>query len=260
MDQRLITDTLTSIPLGGIRYFDTIGSTNDEALDWASEGAADLSLVISDEQTAGRGRFGRKWYTPAGTALAFSLILRPTTAELEHSTRITGLGALAITDTLRKLGLTPQIKWPNDILLDGQKVAGILVEANWLGDQFDASVLGIGINVMKATVPPPGTINFPATSIEDKVDRIPINRIELLKAVLSAIVNWREKLGTDEFMQEWENSLAFRGQRILVSRDGGAQITGELIGLNPSGNLQIRTPQGEMQEIHFGEIHLRPVL
>jgi len=260
MDQTLLTDTLSSVPLGGIRYFDTIGSTNDEALDWAAKGAPDLSLVISDEQTAGRGRSGRKWSTPTGSALAFSLILHPTSAELAHSSRITGLGALAVTDALRYLGLDPEIKWPNDILIDGRKVAGILVEANWLGNQLDASVLGIGINVMRASVPPSENINFPATCIEEKVDRRSIDRVKLLKEILSALIDWRKKLGQDEFMQEWEKSLAYRGQQILVSRDGGAQISGELIGLGPSGNLQIRSLQGEMQEIHLGEIHLRPVL
>jgi BirA family transcriptional regulator, biotin operon repressor / biotin---[acetyl-CoA-carboxylase] ligase len=260
MDLGLLQETLSSLPLGAIRFFDSIGSTNDEALKWASQDALDLSLVVSNEQTAGRGRSGRKWFTPGGSALAFSLILRPTDAELEHPTRITGLGALAVTDSLRFLSRLPQIKWPNDILIDGKKVAGILVESNWLGNKLDGYVLGIGVNVLKASVPPHENIAFPATSIEDNVDRGSIDRAELLKGILSELVDWRTKLGDDEFLQAWENSLAFRGQRIIITRDGQSPITGELIGLERSGNLRILTPQGEMQEIHFGEIHLRPVL
>ena len=260
MNLGLLQETLSSLPLGGIRFFDSIGSTNDEALKWASEDAPDLSLVVSDEQTAGRGRSDRKWFTPAGSALAFSLILRPSDVELEHPTRITGLGALAVIESLRFLSGVSQIKWPNDILIDGKKVAGILVESNWLGNTLDGYVLGLGVNVLKSSVPTLENIAFPATSIEDNSDGKTIDRVELLKGILSALIKWRNKLGEDVFTKAWENSLAYRGERITVSRDGQSPKTGELIGLNPSGNLQIRTLNGEMQEIHFGEIHLRPVL
>src|SRR6266516_4000607 len=112
MNQSELKKTLAKLPLGDVRYFDSIGSTNNEALAWATGGAKDLSLVIADEQTAGRGRLDRKWFTPKGTALAFSLILRPTAAEKPYLTRIVGLAALAIVDALQTRGLVAQIKWP----------------------------------------------------------------------------------------------------------------------------------------------------
>ena len=117
MNQNELKKSLSKLPLGDIRYFDSIGSTNDEALAWAATDAPDLSLVIADEQTAGRGRLDRKWFTPKGTALAFSLILRPTAAERPHLSRTVGLAALAVADSLRTRGLAAQIKWPNDILI-----------------------------------------------------------------------------------------------------------------------------------------------
>src|SRR5512138_2076692 len=101
MNQNDLKKVLSKLPLGDVRYFDSIGSTNNEALAWATSGAKDLSLVIADEQTAGRGRLDRKWFTPKGTALAFSLILRPTADEKAHLTRMVGLAALAVADALQ---------------------------------------------------------------------------------------------------------------------------------------------------------------
>src|SRR5512138_3606420 len=101
MNQNELKKALSKLPLGDIRYFDSIGSTNNEALAWATSGAEDLSLVIADEQTAGRGRLDRKWFTPKGTALAFSLILRPTAVEKPYLTRMVGLAALAVADALQ---------------------------------------------------------------------------------------------------------------------------------------------------------------
>src|ERR1044071_5601669 len=105
MNQNELKKTLSKLPLGDIRYFDSIGSTNNEALAWATGDAEDLSLVIADEQTAGRGRLDRKWFTPKGTALAFSLIMRPTADEKQYLTRMVGLAALAVVDTLQTRGL-----------------------------------------------------------------------------------------------------------------------------------------------------------
>src|ERR1044072_9358366 len=93
MNQSQIKKSLSKLALGEIKYFDSIGSTNDEALAWAAADAPDLSVIIADEQTAGRGRLGRKWFTPQGTALAFSLILRPTPEEKPFLSRVVGLAA-----------------------------------------------------------------------------------------------------------------------------------------------------------------------
>jgi len=259
MNEDQFQKALSSLPLGGLRYYETTGSTNDKALTWASEGASDLSLVIADEQTAGRGRSGRKWYTPAGSGLAISLILRPSPAEMKHPARITGLGALAVRDALRTLGLTPQIKWPNDVLINGRKVAGILVESDWLGNNLHASILGLGVNVLKVSTPPAKFTAFPASCIEVELGHPP-DRIELLKEILSALIKWRKKIGWEEFIQTWQDSLAFRGQLVQVTRDSETSINGELIGLEQNGNLLIRSQDGNLHQIQFGEIHHRPAL
>src|SRR5512147_1345877 len=117
MDQASLQALLSGLPLGAVRYFDTVGSTNDLAARWADDGAPDLSLVAADEQTAGRGRLGRRWITPPGAALAFSLVL--TDIRQADILRYTALGALAVCDALN-LTFSPlppaQIKWPNDVI------------------------------------------------------------------------------------------------------------------------------------------------
>src|SRR5512132_1605599 len=122
MNQDELKKALSKLPVGDVKYFDSIGSTNNEALAWATNDAKDLSIVIADEQTAGRGRLDRKWFTPKGTALAFSLILRPTAEEKPYLSRTVGLAALAVAESIQKLGLAAQIKWPNDVLIAGRKV------------------------------------------------------------------------------------------------------------------------------------------
>lgn len=258
MNQSSLQKSLSSLPLADLRYFDSIGSTNDEALAWATEGARDFSLVAADEQTTGRGRAGRKWVTPQGTALAFSLILRPAPLEAGSPSLFTGLGALALVDALKKRGLKPQIKWPNDVLLNGKKVAGILVESVWTGDALDTVVLGMGVNVLAGSNPPDDKLLFPATNVEAELGRS-LKRAELLRDILSALVAWRPKLVTGELVKAWGQSLAFRGEQVQVWQGGEEPLTGRVVGLESDGSLRLLS-NDKIMTVQFGEIHLRPAV
>ena len=258
MNKTQLERDLSALPLSAIRYYETIGSTNDEALVWASQGAQDLSLIIADEQTKGRGRMDRKWFTPPHSALAISLILRPTIIERAHPARTTGLLALSLTESLLKLGLNSQIKWPNDVLLKGLKVAGILVETTWMGEDLDAIILGMGVNVLNASVPPADKVRYPPTSVENELGH-PIERTELLRDILVSMMAWRPNLGTDAFLKSWEERLAFRGQQVQVEGGGGKPVMGELLGLDADGGLRLRDKHGKSIIVRFGEVHLRPV-
>lgn len=249
---------LADFPLGDFRYFSTIGSTNDEALTWASQNAPDFSLIIADEQTSGRGRMNRKWFTPPNSALAMSLILHPTQTEQTHPTRTTGLLAVSLAESLLELGLAPQIKWPNDVLLNGRKVAGILVESSWTGETLDALILGMGINVFHDSVPPAVQLQFPATSIEDQLGS-QIEKADLLKDILTRVLAWRPKLGTDTFLRVWEKNLAFCNQQVKIEDGSGRIVTGELVGLETDGSLHLLDKHGKSVTVHFGEVHLRPL-
>jgi BirA family biotin operon repressor/biotin-[acetyl-CoA-carboxylase] ligase len=215
--------------------------------------------MIADEQTAGRGRSNRIWFTPSNSALALSLILRPSATEKTYPAHITGLGALALTDVLHTFGLNPKIKWPNDVIINGRKVAGILVESVWSGDELIASVLGMGVNVLIDSMPPKDEVFFPTTCIENETGQTP-DRIKLLKDVILAMIKWRKKLGEDGFIQAWDDALAYHGEQVQIMRDQEMPIIGKLLGLGLDGSLVIRKSDGNLQEIQFGEIQLRQAL
>ncbi|GAB4503659.1 MAG: biotin--[acetyl-CoA-carboxylase] ligase [Anaerolineales bacterium] len=258
MDEWTLQTALATLPLGPLRFYETIGSTNDQALAWATQGAPDLSLVVADEQTRGRGRMDRKWFTPRGSALAFSLILRPTVAERAHPAQITGLLAVSLAESLRKRGLAPLIKWPNDVLLEGRKAAGILVEAAWMGEQLQALVLGMGVNVSKEAVPPGEVLLFPAISVEEALGRR-VERLPLLRDILQALLNWRPQVGTGSLVKAWDESLAFRGQQVQVEARGGETVIGTITALTGDGALALRGTDGKSITIRFGEVHVRPL-
>lgn len=269
MNHSSLQKILAPLSLGGLRYFDSIGSTNDEALAWATEDALDFSLVIADEQTTGRGRAGRQWVTPRGTALAFSLILRSVRTEGSEQkvesaeeaitpTLFTGLGAIAIVDALQARGLSPQIKWPNDVLLNGKKVAGILTEAVWTGDALDAIVIGIGVNALTGSNPPDDELYFPATNLESEIGS-PLQREELLRDILSALSAWQTKISTGELKIAWEENLAFRGKQVRVERGSEEPLIGQVMGLEEDGSLRLFI-NDKIVTVQFGEIHLHPTV
>jgi len=257
MNQSTLNKLLSKLPIGGVKYFDSIGSTNDEALAWAANDAKDLSLVVADEQTAGRGRFDRKWFTPPGTALAFSLILRPSAAERPHLSRMVGLAALSVADSLLARGLSPQIKWPNDILLNECKVAGILIESVWSGEDVDCIVIGMGVNILKGAVPDPDMLLFPATSLEDALG-YPVERAEVLHDILAALIVLRPQLNTNEFMAKWERLLAYRDRQVQVERGVEGSVIGNVSGLEKDGSLRLRDQDGKSLTVQFGDVRLRP--
>lgn len=266
MDQGGLGDLLSDLPLGAVRYLSRVGSTNDLAARWVADGASDLSLVVADEQTAGRGRLKRRWFTPAGSGLAFSLILkeikRDKASPVESIAHYTGLGALAVSDVLNEMlpeHHAVQIKWPNDVLAGPGKIAGVLAEAQWHGDQLTSVILGIGINIAPESVPPAEDLNFPATCVEDLLAR-PVDRWLLLHAVLDKLLNWRLYLGAPKLIQAWERRLAYLGEWVQVfCPDNTTVKDGQLLGINRDGSLRLRDGEDIEYSISVGEIGIRPV-
>jgi BirA family transcriptional regulator, biotin operon repressor / biotin---[acetyl-CoA-carboxylase] ligase len=252
-------NVLAGLPLGAVRFYERTTSTNDEAADWVNQNAPDLALVIADEQTAGRGRSGRSWFTPPGAALAFSLVLRlPEPAQMPSLIpRHTALGALAVCAAIQQEFSSPsEVKWPNDILVNRRKIGGVLAEADWLGQQLTALIIGIGVNVSPASIPSPEQLNYPATCLElecaQRVDR-PI----LLRAILTHLLLWRSRIHEAAFIQAWEGALAFRGEWVTITTAGEAQY-GELLGINQDGSLRLLARDGQIFSAYAGDVHLRP--
>ncbi len=256
MNESSLKKRLAKLNLGELCYVESLGSTNDDALAWAARGAANFSIIVADEQTQGRGRLNRMWTTPKGSAVAMSVILRPDAAMREHLSRIVGLTALSVADACATLGLDAKIKWPNDILLNGKKLAGILIETVWCGDEADSLVVGIGVNVARASVPPAESLNYPAASLEEALGALP-KREDIIFHILSAFLRRREQLGAERLIQEWEEKLAFRGQTVQI-RESGAARYGILDGLESDGSLRLRDEQGIVSVVRFGDVSLRP--
>ena len=268
MDKNALERSLASLNLPAVRYFDSLDSTNLEAARWLEVGAPNLALVLADEQTSGRGRAGRRWFTPPATALAFSLIL--TGAEIQGDraiSRLSGLGAVAVTQALQEMyDLPAQIKWPNDVLVAGKKVAGVLIELHWLGSQLAGAIIGIGINVTPESIPEPEYLSFPAGCIESALGE-PLDRLTLLREVLQRLINWLPLLSTDAFREVWEKSLAYRGEQVQILRErapGTNEVLvayqGCLVGLDEAGRLRVLDQAGSLIVIDVGELMLRPIV
>jgi len=274
MDQQSIESSLADLHLPAIRFYYRIGSTNDEAGKWIGSGAQDLALIIADEQTAGRGRAQRRWISTPGACLAFSLILLSPPFDAQLLSRLSGLASVAVRDAVqRNYDLPVQIKWPNDILIDQKKAGGVLVEAQWSGETLKGVIIGIGINIAPESVSavnlPPAGVNFPATCVESELGH-PVDRLELLHAILQEILTWLPRLSLPDFIDEWESSLAFCNQWVELSagdiparpqpgNDIALQEVGKVIGLSQNGALKIITRTGKLVTVSVGEVHLRPI-
>ena len=235
--------------------YDTIGSTNDEAKRLAALGEPEGTLVVADSQTAGRGRSGRPWITPPGSALALTLILRPTIPAV-HVGQIALLGGLAAVEGIQTTtGLRPQLKWPNDVLIGGKKVCGVLAEAAFAGDKLDFVVLGMGVNV-NAGPPPELTLAYPATCLADEVGH-DLDREAVLEAILNSFDARYPQLGTPSLAAAWSEHLAMRGQVVLAISEGAEAVAGRLEGVTGEGAVVLRLENGETCTLVAGELHLR---
>jgi len=238
-----------------LHFHTTLPSTNDLAELLALEGGVHGTVVVADEQTAGRGRLERRWETAAGTALAFSLILRPEDSSVQEMLPYSGLGAVAVCGALERHGLKPAIKWPNDIHLRGRKAAGILAELSWREAAVDFIILGIGVNVHPGSVPDPSVLRFPGTCVAWEA-AMPVSRDDLLREILCGVGKWLDA-GPQCWMKAWEQRLAYRGEEVSVELPGG-RVCGTIKGLDPSGRLLLQRGS-KVELIGAGEIHLEPV-
>jgi BirA family biotin operon repressor/biotin-[acetyl-CoA-carboxylase] ligase len=228
---------------------EAVGSTNDEARDLIAAGAAQGAVIWAESQTAGRGRYGRDWISPPGN-LYCSIIMRPK-VEQAHLSEISFVAALAVRDAI--LPALPrdaavELKWPNDVLASGRKVAGILVEAERLPDEArTALIVGVGINIVSA----PREASYPATCIS-ALARAP--RVSRLLSSLVAALDRRVELWTRNgfaaIRQEWMNHAYGVGGQVTSSTG----ISGTFTGLDDTGAIIIAMTDGEQRRLVSGSV------
>jgi BirA family biotin operon repressor/biotin-[acetyl-CoA-carboxylase] ligase len=252
-------------------YLPSTGSTNDVAKDLAAQGAPEGTVVLADEQTAGRGRMGRRWLAPPGTCLLCSILFRPDLPPTQAQ-RLTMLCSLAAADAAEQVaGLRTVIKWPNDLITKAQsskpkvqrsdlqppnwrKLAGVLTETGVMGERLDFAIVGIGINVnVEPGVLP--TLAPDATSILAETGQ-EIDRATLLAALLAGAEARYARLRAGENPHaEWTARLATLGQPVQVTIPEGV-LRGVAESVDEDGALLLRTPDGECRRLLAGDVTL----
>jgi BirA family biotin operon repressor/biotin-[acetyl-CoA-carboxylase] ligase len=155
--------------------------------------------------------------------------------------------------------LPAKIKWPNDVLVNRKKLAGILTESDWVGNELSAVIIGIGINVATESIPAvdwdaDNPHPYPATCVENQVKK-PVDRWDLLKQVLDALITWRDQLSSPDFTQAWQENMAFLGELVQIVYPGPEpNVLGRIVGLEVDGTLKIMEESGKLSYLYYGEI------
>lgn len=259
MNEADLKQAFGDLKIPAFRYFEETDSTNTQALGWISQGAPEYSLVIAEAQTAGRGRSGRKWVTTPGSSIAVSIILHPSIQEQEKLGLFSLLGGFSVLKVLEdNYHIKAQVKWPNDVLIDNKKTAGVLAESLWQGENLQGLVLGIGINLMLPSIPPSDQLMFPATCIEAHT-KDNINPAEMLAALIEALIRIRQSILSPAFIPLYEGSMAYKNQLITLDAGGGEVYSGHLHGIDDQGKIIIQTTDGSEQIFPIGDVKLRPL-
>jgi BirA family biotin operon repressor/biotin-[acetyl-CoA-carboxylase] ligase len=246
-----------------IHGFLSVGSTNSEAMEMARRGAPGGTLVYAEEQTAGKGRRERTWYSPAKAGLYMSLILRP--AQLDkYWPLLTHVASVAVVDSLRTLmenktipgPLDMNLKWPNDVLLSGRKCAGVLLEASQTQEKKPAAVIGIGINVHQGSYPE--FLASKAACLDEMAKTIVPRRLLLVQFLYHFQLMYLlfEKGKHAEILEGWKSiSSMWNGIRVRIDEEGRHR-TAVTCGLNEYGSLLVRTDEGALETVHAGDIRI----
>ncbi len=236
-----------------IAYYPLVSSTQDAAKAAASQDTPEGAVFIADAQTAGRGRFGRSWHASPGDNLLISILLHPTHAthsKLSIAASLATLDAIAATT-----GLQARLKWPNDVLIDYKKVAGVLVEGVFEGDALQAGIVGIGLNVnMRFDDVPP--LPYPATSLQQELGQ-PVSREALARELLMALERWYlDAQAGAAVMDAWRAQLLGLGEPVTV-HIGEEAVEGVAEDVDADGRLLLRLEDGTLFPLLAGDVTLR---
>lgn len=248
LSAKAITDRLDGINIGDIFVLETVNSTNVYSKELAQKGAKHNTVVIANRQTCGKGRLGREFFSPSGTGLYMSIILRPDGCSPDP-TALTIAAGVAVCRAIEDIcNRQPQIKWVNDIFLDGRKICGILAEAGTASGILDYIVVGIGINVSTQNFPP--ELSNVAGSLGENVDR------SLIAGKIIAEFHHLQALcGSKELINEYKSRSLVLGKKIDFTKEGKI-YTGIATDINNEGNLIVKLENGEIITLKSGEISL----
>jgi BirA family biotin operon repressor/biotin-[acetyl-CoA-carboxylase] ligase len=248
-----ITDGLATRFIGQeVICYSSLTSTNDAAKRRAKAGAKEGTVIVAEEQTAGKGRIKRRWLSPRGS-IALSIILYP---KLSYLPRLIMVASLAVASSIERVtNLKAQIKWPNDVLINGKKICGILIESDVRGSRVDYAVIGIGLNVNINLADFP-EIAPTATSLSHELGRN-VSRREMVRSLLAEAERLYLALPEGEAVfRQWRDRLVTLGQKVQVS-SGEATYKGVAESVASDGSLLLRLPDGNLLKIVAGDVTLR---
>lgn len=251
LDVELIMRALSDHVIGHeIFHHDSLGSTMDEARKLAEQGAPEGTVVIAEEQTAGRGRFNRTWVSPRGQNLSFSVLLRPTPAQLPSMNMAATLAVARAVASVT--GRETAVKWPNDVRIDGRKISGILIETAIEAGEVKYAIVGIGVNVNMDPSRFPEIASI-ATSVFSETGN-KADRTEVLRLVLKNFDDlYRTVKGGGSLTQEWAAILETLGRMVQV-RWLDQVVEGKAESIDEQGNLIIKRPDGSTFTAVAGEV------
>ncbi len=253
--QQLLRGSRLGLPL---HYREVTESTNDDAACLGRAGASEGSTVIADAQTRGRGRRGRVWVSPPHVNIYVSVLLRPR-IDVQHCPQIAIAAGLAALSAIRAVVPVAQLKWPNDVLVRGRKLCGILAEMSARPDRvLDFVVVGIGVNVNSVEADFPAELRKMATSLRIECGTA-VDREAFVAALLRQFGEEYERFlrsGFGPVRQRWEETCATIGQAVEVEM-GVERFLGTAIGLDEHGCLRVRRVDGQEVEVTSGEVWLR---
>jgi BirA family biotin operon repressor/biotin-[acetyl-CoA-carboxylase] ligase len=257
LPEEVLQGLTTRILTGPIYYFETLDSTNNYAKELAAREAPEGTVVIAETQTGGRGRLGREWDSPPGVGLYVSVVLRPLLPPMELP-QITLTTAVAVVRAVRQVtGMAPGIKWPNDLLIHGKKLGGILTEMETESDRIRHVVIGLGLNVNNLKFPP--ELAGTATSLAQSLGGS-FSRVNLLRAWLEEFEDLYERFlnqGFPEILAEWKSHTVTLGRAVTV-RQGPREISGQAVDVAADGALVLQMEAGERVRVTSGEIAPEP--
>ena len=233
------------------RLLPSCGSTNDEAAAWARAGAPAGAVVVADSQERGRGRLGRVWHSPPGASLYLSTVLRPGLPP-HRLPPLTLAAGVALAESAARFGVAPALKWPNDLLLDGKKAAGILTEMSCQGGRVEHVVVGLGVNLNVDRFPV--ELEPIATSLH-RARGAPVDRAAFAATLCERLEVWHDRFladGPAEVARAWKGFARFIGSTIRVATGEGA-LTGVAEDVEDDGALRLRTTSGVVRVV-AGEV------
>lgn len=242
-----------------IVYFDSIESTNNIAKNLAAENAADGTIIVAEEQTGGKGRLERKFFSPKHKSILFSLILRPKCLP-KDAPKFTLMAAVAIILAMEKFNLHAGIKWPNDILFDNKKIVGILTEMSAAIERINYIVIGAGINVNISADEFPADIKNIAASLAEMNGNKNISRIKFFRAVLEECDKLYTEInlhGFNKIFELWRKYNITLNQNVkVISAESGVTFKGKAIDIDSDGALIVST-DGGLRTVYAGDVSIR---